>query len=158
MACIVAPSTSLRDALPIVASRNTIASGSSARIAMPTRRIVFSRLALDARIGILEHERRATQPLHVDAEIDVDIKRAVDDHDIHSVLDYRALRETIVEVCTHAHVNLLETLTDQVASRLLAGFPEIRAVRVRISKPMAFADCAAVGVEVYQVRAGAAPA
>jgi len=115
---------------------------------MPTRRIIFSRLALDARIGILEHERRAMQPLHVDAEIDVDITRSVDDDDIHSVLDYRRLREAIVEECTHSHVNLIETLTERVAARLLADFAEIRSVRLRISKPMAFSDCAAVGVEV----------
>ena len=119
---------------------------------MPTRRIIFSRLALDARIGILEHERRATQPLHIDAEIDVDIRRAVDDHDIHSVLDYRELRDAIVAECTHAHVNLIETLTEQVANRLMHDFADIRAVRIRISKPMAFSDCAAVAVEVHVAR------
>ena len=114
---------------------------------MPTRRIILTGLALDARIGILEHERRATQPLHVDAEFDVDITRSVDDHDIHSVLDYRRLREAIVEECTQAHVNLIETLVEQVAARLLADFQEVRSLRLRISKPMAFSDCAAVGVE-----------
>jgi len=119
---------------------------------MPTRRIVFSRLALDARIGILEHERRATQPLHIDAEIDVDITRKVDDHDIHSVLDYRHLRDAIVDECTQAHVNLIETLTERVADRLMADFPDIRTVRIRISKPMAFSDCAAVAVEVHMAR------
>lgn len=119
---------------------------------MSTRRIILSGLALDARIGILEHERRATQPLHVDAEFDVDIHRSVDDHDIHSVLDYRRLREAIVEECTQAHVNLIETLSEQVAARLLADFQEIRSLRLRISKPMAFSDCAAVGVEIQITR------
>jgi len=115
---------------------------------MTTRRIILSGLALDARIGVLEHERRATQPLHIDAEFDVDITRKVDDHDIHSVLDYRHLREVIVKECTQAHVNLLETLIEQVAARLLDSFKEIRALRLRISKPRAFSDCAAVGVEL----------
>jgi len=115
---------------------------------MSTRRIFFNRLALDAHIGILEHERRATQPLHVDAEIDIDVTRRVDDNDIHSVLDYRRLREAIVEECTQAHVHLIETLTEQVAARLLRDFAEIRSIRLRISKPMAFSDCAAVGVEI----------
>jgi len=119
---------------------------------MATRRIIISGLALDARIGILEHERRATQPLHIDAEFDVDIRRAVDDHDIHSVLDYRRLREAIVEECTQAHVNLIETLTEQVANRLLADFPDVRSLRLRISKPMAFSDCTAVGVEIQTSR------
>ncbi|MBJ7264842.1 MAG: dihydroneopterin aldolase [Burkholderiaceae bacterium] len=124
---------------------------------MPTRRIVFSRLALDARIGILEHERRATQPLHIDAEIDVDITRQVDDHDIHSVLDYRHLREAMVDECTQAHVNLIETLTENVAHRLMRDFTDIRALRIRISKPMAFSDCAAVAIEIHLTRQFASP-
>ncbi|MNT12081.1 Dihydroneopterin aldolase [compost metagenome] len=82
----------------------------------------------------------------------MDIHRSVDDHDIHSVLDYRRLREAIVEECTQAHVNLIETLSEQVAARLLADFQEIRSLRLRISKPMAFSDCAAVGVEIQITR------
>jgi len=125
---------------------------------MATRRIIFSRLALDARIGILEHELRATQPVHIDAEIDVAIQRRVDDLDIHSVLDYRALREAIVQECTRKHVHLIETLTEQVAARLLADFAEICAIKLRISKPMAFSDCAAVGVEIQVQRSAAVSA
>src|SRR5690606_4171683 len=56
---------------------------------MPTRRIFFTQLALDARIGILEHELRATQPLHIDAEFDVDVTQEVHDQNISTVLDYR---------------------------------------------------------------------
>jgi len=117
-----------------------------------TRRIIFTRLALDAHIGILEHELRTTQPLHIDADIDVAIHAPVNDHDIASVLDYRTIREAIVEECTQAHVHLIETLIEQVAQRLLADFADIRALRLRISKPTAFSDCAAVGVEMRVAR------
>lgn len=115
---------------------------------MTTRRIIFSRIALDARIGILEHERIATQPIHVDADIDVDVTQAVDDNNIGTVLDYRALHEAIVQECTRGHVNLLETLTELVANRLLIVFAEIRSVKVRITKPSAFADSVGVAIEV----------
>lgn len=115
---------------------------------MPTRRIFFSRLAIDSQIGILDHERGTTQPLHVDAEFDVETRPPNGDDDIHDVLDYRRLRETIVEECSGTHVNLLETLCDRLADRLLRDFADVRAVRLRIGKPMAFADCAAVGIEV----------
>ncbi|MOA57727.1 Dihydroneopterin aldolase [compost metagenome] len=57
-----------------------------------------------------------------------------------------------MEECTQAHVNLIETLSEQVAARLLADFQEIRSLRLRISKPMAFSDCAAVGVEIQITR------
>jgi dihydroneopterin aldolase len=120
---------------------------------MTTRRIIFSRIRLDAFIGILEHERLATQPIHVDAEIDVDVTQNVDDNDIGTVLDYRALHDAIVEECTRCHVNLLETLTEQVANRLLALFAETRSVKVRITKPSAFADSVGVAIEVLVNRA-----
>lgn len=119
---------------------------------MSTRRIFFSQLALDARIGILEHELRATQPLHIDAEIDVDVIQQVHDQNIQTVLDYRLLRNAIVQECTQAHVNLLETLIEQVVERLLAEFAEISRVKIRISKPNAFSDCAAVGIELQRSR------
>lgn len=119
---------------------------------MPIRRIFFNRLAVDSQIGILDHERGATQPLHVDAEFEVETLPPNGADDIHDVLDYRRLRETIVEECSGTHVNLLETLCDRLAARLLRDFPQVRTVRLRIGKPMAFADCASVGIEINVTR------
>lgn len=119
---------------------------------MAIRRIFFSQLALDARIGILEHELRATQPLHIDVEMDVRITAPVNDQKIDTVLDYRLLRNAIVQECTRGHVNLLETLTEQVVRRLFADFPDILHIKLRIAKPGAFSDCASVGIEIERDR------
>lgn len=119
---------------------------------MPTRRIFFQQLALDARIGILEHELRATQPLHIDAEFDVDIQEEVDDNRLQSVLDYRLLRKTLVDECTREHVHLLETLSERLVQRIFTDFPDVRLVKIRVSKPLAFSDCAAVGIELQRSR------
>lgn len=119
---------------------------------MQTRRIFFSRLAVDSQIGILAHERGARQPLHIDAEFDVAIRTSGKIDDIHEVLDYRRLREVIIDECTRAHVDLLETLCDQLQTRLMADFPDVLSLRLRIGKPLAFADCAAVGIEVTATR------
>src|SRR5690606_5606172 len=119
---------------------------------MASRRIFFQQLALDARIGILEHELRATQPLHIDAEFDVDIQERVDDNRLQSVLDYRLLRKAIVDECTREHVHLLETLSERLVDRIFHDFPEVRLARIRVSKPLAFSDCAAVGIEVQRSR------
>ncbi len=118
----------------------------------PTRRIFFKQLSLDARIGILEHELQNTQPLHVDAELDVEVGEPVNDQRIQTVLDYRLIRNAIIEECTEAHVNLLETLVERVVERLLNEFPAVRHVKIRISKPNAFSDCAAVGIELDRSR------
>jgi len=119
---------------------------------MLTRRIFFEQLALDARIGILEHELRATQPLHIDAEFEVDITKEVHDNDIQTVLDYRHLRNAMVEECTQRHVHLLETLAEQLVQRIFDEFAEVRQIRIRVSKPLAFSDCAAVGIELQRSR------
>lgn len=120
---------------------------------MTRRRIFFSQLALDARIGILEHELRATQPLHIDADFDVIVTQPAEDQDIQSVLDYRLLRQAIVDECTRSHINLLETLSERVIERIFNDFPDVQRARIRISKPSAFSDCAAVGIELDRERA-----
>lgn len=121
---------------------------------MDSRRIFFSQIALDARIGILEHELRTTQPLHIDADFDVYIQQDVNDQDLQTVLDYRQLRQVIVDECTRSHVNLLETLSERVMQRILDEFPDVWRGRLRISKPSAFSDCAAVGIEIVRERSG----
>lgn len=120
---------------------------------MATRRIFFSRLAIDARIGVLEHELRSTQPIYIDVDIDVNITQQVDDKNINTVLDYRKIRELIIDECTKQHIHLIEVMAERVNERLLASFEEIIRVKLRIEKPLAFSDCAAVGIELCSERA-----
>lgn len=119
---------------------------------MPTQRIFFKRLALDARIGILEHELRQTQPLHIDAEIDIQTTQQVNDNDINTVLDYRKIRSIIIEEATRQHIHLVEALGEMIGHRLLSEFNEITRVQLRISKPQAFSDCEGVGIEYVGTR------
>lgn len=116
------------------------------------RRIFIDQLVIAARIGILEHELRATQPIHVNAEFDTVVNQPSNDKDIDSVLDYRQLRQTIIDCCTRQHVNLLETLIEHTAQTILLKFPTIHRVHLRISKPQAFSDCAGVGIEFELTR------
>lgn len=120
-----------------------------------TRRIFFERLAMQANIGILEHELQDSQPIYVDAEFDTLIQGPSNDQDISSVLDYRLLRQHIIEICTTQHVNLLETLVESLCESILERFPTIIWLKIRISKPQAFVDCAAVGIEMQQRRPAA---
>ncbi|HRL26753.1 dihydroneopterin aldolase [Alcaligenes sp. SDU_A2] len=119
---------------------------------MPTRRIFIKNLIVDASIGILDHELTQRQPLHIDAEFDAAITQTVDDTDIASVLDYRLLRQALIEVSASHHTNLLETLVEQLADRIQNEFPAIERVKIRVSKPQAFPDCDAVGIEIERSR------
>ena len=67
--------------------------------------IYFKRLAIEARIGVLPRELKNTQRIYIDADISVQQNQKVDDLDIKTVLDYRHLRQAIIEECTREHVH-----------------------------------------------------
>jgi len=98
-------------------------------------------LRFAANLGILKHELTSPQPIEVDAELNLGPQplRPRDD-DITHVLDYRKVRQIIIDECTARHVNLLESLVGKLCMRLLQ-LPGVRGVRVRIVKLEIFDDC-----------------
>ena len=108
-------------------------------------------LRFDANLGILAHEKTAPQPIQVDAELNLGPQalRPKDD-DIGHVLDYRKVRQIIIDECTAEHVNLLESLIGKLAQRLMS-LPGVRGVRVKIPKLEIFDDCeVAIRIETGQ--------
>lgn len=119
---------------------------------MTTRRIILDGLKVQASIGMLDPERLRPQPIVIHATFDTDAAHAVDDHDINTVLDYRQLREALIDEATRSHTDLLETLVDRALTRVLHDFPGIRHATLRICKPEAFDDCDAVCIEQSRSR------
>jgi dihydroneopterin aldolase len=108
-------------------------------------------LRFDANLGILDHEKTAPQPIQVDAELSLGVQPlAPHDDDISHVLDYRKVRQIIIDECTAEHVNLLESLIGKLAKRLMQ-LPGVQGVRVKIAKLEIFDDCeVAIRVETGQ--------
>jgi dihydroneopterin aldolase len=108
-------------------------------------------LRFDANLGILEFEKLAPQPIQVDAELSLGAQALLpQDDDINRVLDYRKVRQIIINECTAEHVNLLETLIGKLANRLMQ-LPGVLGVRVKIAKLEIFDDCeVAIRVETGQ--------
>lgn len=116
-----------------------------------TQILSLSGLRFSASLGILAHEKAAPQPIQVDAELNQGPQplRPQDD-DISQVLDYRKVRQIIIEECTAEHVNLLESLIGKLAQRLMQ-LPGVLGVRVKIAKLEIFDDCeVAIRVETGQ--------
>ena len=113
--------------------------------------LTLNGLRFDANLGILAHERNAPQPIRVDAELNLGTQPlAPPDDDILHVLDYRKVRQIIIDECTAEHVNLLESLIGKLAQRLLL-LPGVRGVRVKIAKLEIFEDCeVAIRIETGQ--------
>ena len=102
----------------------------------------FTGLRFNATLGILDHERAGTQPIQVDAELSLGPQPLhPQDDDILHVLDYRKVRQIIIDECTARHVNLLETLIGKLCDRLM-HLPGVQGVRVKITKLEIFEDCA----------------
>ncbi|MDP3616627.1 MAG: dihydroneopterin aldolase [Rhodoferax sp.] len=103
--------------------------------------LTLTGLRFNASLGILELEKTAPQPIQVDAELNLGQQPLLPhDDDIKRVLDYRKVRQIIINECTAEHVNLLETLIGKLANRLLQ-LPGVLGVRVKIAKLEIFEDC-----------------
>ena len=119
--------------------------------AVGTQILTLTGLRFDANLGILSHEKTAPQPIQVDAELSLGVQPlAPRDDDIQHVLDYRKVRQIIIDECRAEHVNLLESLIGKLAHRLLQ-LPGVLGVRVKIAKLEIFDDCeVAIRVETGQ--------
>ena len=99
----------------------------------------------------LDAEKTAPQPIQVDAELSLGTQPLLpEDDDIGHVLDYRKVRQIIIDECQAEHVNLLESLIGKLAHRLMQ-LPGVLGVRVKIAKLEIFDDCeVAIRVETGQ--------
>ncbi|MDP2015939.1 MAG: dihydroneopterin aldolase [Hydrogenophaga sp.] len=106
-----------------------------------TQILTLSGLRFDASLGILDIEKSAPQPIQVDAELNQGTQPLLPhDDDIGHVLDYRKVRQIIIDECTAEHVNLLESLIGKLTRRLMK-MPGVIGVRVKIAKLEIFEDC-----------------
>jgi dihydroneopterin aldolase len=104
-----------------------------------TDRILIRNLTVSSHIGVPLDERAAPQPLVIDADLSLDTRPAALADDFTLTIDYAAVCRTLTRVAADRPRALIETLAEDAAAALLAGFPAI-AVRLRIAKPRALAD------------------
>jgi 7,8-dihydroneopterin aldolase/epimerase/oxygenase len=116
------------------------------------RRLFLRNYVVDANIGIHAFEKEGAQRLALNVDLYVPLALSTPRHDrIHEVLDYDFIRLTIRHRIDQGHINLQETLVDDIARSLLAH-PAVRAVRVASEKPDVYPDVDAVGIEVLHIK------
>ncbi|EHR73065.1 dihydroneopterin aldolase [Burkholderiales bacterium JOSHI_001] len=113
------------------------------------RRLFLRQHELRVDIGVHDFEKRAPQRLHINVELYVPLAASTPQRDhISEVVDYDFVREVIHQRVARGHIELQETLADDLLRALLAH-PGVRAARVSTEKPDVYPDCDAVGVEVF---------
>jgi 7,8-dihydroneopterin aldolase/epimerase/oxygenase len=120
-------------------------------ISKGTQILTLTGLRFEANLGILAHEKTKSQPIQVDAELNLGTQPLLpSDDEINHVLDYRKVRQIIIDECTERHINLLESLIGKLSVRLMQ-LPAVLGVRVKIAKLEIFDDCeVAIRVETGQ--------
>ena len=119
-------------------------------IALDTLCVFVEGLALEAEIGLYDHERGRTQPLSVDVELQLTPAVA---QGIHGTVNYETLAAKARALAASGHIELVETFAERLATACL-DHPRAVRVSVRVRKPQAIAGAQAAGVELVAVRAG----
>jgi dihydroneopterin aldolase len=110
-------------------------------------RIFVAGLAVEAVIGVYDHERDAPQPLVLSVWLDCDIDAR---DELAGTIDYAAVVEALKTFVTQRRDGLLETLAEACVAMLHRRFPKAREIGLHIDKPNAakHLGCERVGVEI----------
>ena len=138
--------------MPTVEERTTragrVSTGGTSTDA-PYDRVFVHDLVLDAEIGVYTHEKGVTQRARLSVDIEVTPTSQTIDDQIERVLDYDMIIATIKGILAEGHINLVETLADEIAARCLSH-PRAASVKVKIEK--LDKEPGAVGVEIVRRR------
>ncbi len=102
-----------------------------------TDRIILSRIAVYAYHGVFPEEERLGQRFYISIDCQIDLRPAGRSDDWSLTASYDKLAEIVVSISTGQRFHLIEALAEKVAAEILAKFPAITQIRVRVDKPSA---------------------
>ena len=119
---------------------------------MDCRRLYLRDYEIYINIGVHEFEKKGEQRVKINVDLYVPMALSTPSNDqLDEVLDYDFIRRSIAERVLRGHIQLQETLADDVL-RLMLAHPHVRAARVSTEKPDVYPDCDAVGCEVFGMK------
>lgn len=84
--------------------------------------------------GWFDHERRDGVRFKLDCCLRVDLRPAGQSDKLHDTVDYAAVSEVLLAIGHGPSCHLLERLVDRMASEVLAHFPKVQAVTLKLRK------------------------
>ena len=99
--------------------------------------IRLANCAFFARHGVMDEEEFLGQRFFVDAELEIDPGRALEDDDIEATVHYGEVFKAIEEIVTGKRRYLIEALALDIGKALTARFPQIGLARITVRKPNA---------------------
>lgn len=118
---------------------------------VPPRRVFVRDYVTDAEIGVWTHEKGKTQKVRINVDLVVQETEQHHEDQLENVVCYNDVVLGIRKIVTSGHINLVETLAEQIAD-LSLGHSDVVSVRVRVEKLEAVPEAASVGVEIDRHR------
>lgn len=111
------------------------------------RHVFIRDYMVDCSIGIHGHEKDNDQRVRINLDLAVVEGGQPFDDDIQNVICYEQMANGILQIVGQGHVNLVETLAENIATMCLED-RRVTSVRVRVEKLDILADAESVGVEI----------
>ena len=111
------------------------------------RHVFVRNLVLMANVGIHSFEKTGTQRILLNVDLAVRETEQPPADEINQVVCYEEITDGIKGIVGRGHVNLVETLAEDIAAMCLED-PRVRSARVRVEKLDIFENAESVGVEI----------
>ncbi len=98
-------------------------------------RILLEGMVFEGTHGVYPEEQVTPQPFEVDVELALNLQPAGLADDLTLTADYGRAFDVCRQVVESTRFNLIEALAEAITEELLAGFPMVDSVTVRIRKP-----------------------
>jgi dihydroneopterin aldolase len=116
------------------------------------RRLFLRDYQVMSNIGVHDFEKQGEQRVLFNVDLFIPLAASTPEQDeLSEVVDYDFIRSTIEERVALGHIQLQETLCDDIARALLMH-PKVRGVQMSTRKPDVYPDCESVGVEIFHIK------
>ena len=115
------------------------------------KKILIKELILDLKLGYYDFEKKKSQKVKFNLEVDYEDKKPTSDNDIKSIVNYGKLVKLIKKLTKNKHYNFLETLAEDVFDVLFKD-KRIGKIMLQIEKLEILKDCTSVGIQVTKKR------
>jgi dihydroneopterin aldolase len=100
-----------------------------------------------AQIGVWDHEKDTRQPVRISVDLSVQEDSDYHEDQLSNVVCYNDIVTNVDAIIARGHINLVETLAEEIAQMALAD-ERVIGVRVKVEKLEAVDGAASVGVEI----------
>jgi len=117
-------------------------------------RLIIEGIELAGHHGVYEEEKERESQFRIDIEVGGKLERALRSDDISDTVDYAAMARLVEEINRQNRFNLIESFAGAICDGLLARFPMLDSVSVRVRKlsPPGIDGAECTAAEVKKIR------